>query len=261
MYVCSMKKFLLLWLFAMSFSTLFSQRVEYKSRIYDGVNFAPIEGASIYNYNTKEYAFSDKNGVFIIQVQKKDTLIISKSIYKQAFYVISEAEIINQIEEYYLYYKAILLKAVDVHALNPSYEGFKRYLASIQVPEKMDIKLSEWEKRNIEYAEKGANFLRNTKLASPITLLYNMFSKKVKNKLLYYEMVQYEEEIDKLPDKYNREIVSKITGLKEDEVLDFMVFCRFSYYDLVRWSAYEIAKKIEAKFYDYEYFKALEDEY
>jgi len=147
-----------------------------------------------------------------------------------------------------------------VHALNPSYEGFKRELANIRVPEKMDTKLSDWEKMNIE-SERGANILRNTKLASPITLLYNMFSKKVKNKALYYEMVQYEEEIDKLPDKYNREIVSKITGLSEEEVLDFMVFCRFSYYDLVRWSAYEIAKKIEAKYYDYEYFKALQEDY
>lgn len=255
-----MKKFLLFCLSLISFSTLFAQRIEYKSRVYDGMNFAPIEGANIYNYNTKEYVFTDKNGVFVIRVQKNDTIIISKSIYKQAVYVISAEEIINQIEEYYLYYKAILLRKVDVHALNPSYEGFKRELANIQIPERMNTELSDWEKRNIEYAEKGANLLRNTKFSSPITALYNMFSKKVKNKALYYEMLQYEEEIDKLPDKYNREIVSKITGLSEKEVLDFMVFCRFSYYDLVRWSAHEIMKKIEAKYYDYEYFKALQDE-
>ena len=260
MYICSMKKLLFLWLFIISFSTLFAQRIEYKSSIYDGINFAPIEGASIYNLNTREYVFSDKNGVFAIRAQKNDTLIISKSIYKQAIFVISDVEIINQIEVYYLYYKAILLKTVNVHALNPSYEGFKRELANIQIPERMDTKLSEWEKRNIEYAEKGANLLRNTKLASPITALYNKFSKKVKQQLLYYEMVQYQEEVDKLPDKYNREIVSKITGLSSDEVLDFMVFCRFSYYDLVRWSALEIKNKIQSKYYDYEYFKALEDE-
>jgi hypothetical protein len=239
---------------------LCAQRIEYKSRVYDGINFAPIQNASIYNYNTKEYVFSDKDGAFTIRAQKNDTLIISKSIYKQAIYVISETEIVNQIEEYYLYYKAILLKTVNVHALNPSYEGFKRELANIQIPERIDTKLSEWEKRNIEYAEKGANLLRNTKLASPITTLYRMFSKKVKNKLLYYEMVQYQEEIDKLPDKYNREIVSKITGLSSDEVLDFMVFCRFSYYDLIRWSSLEIKRQIESKYYDYEYFRALQDE-
>ena len=250
-----------MWLFVIPFSTLFAQRTEYKSKVYDGINFAPIQSANIYNYNTKEYTFSDKNGAFTIYAQKNDTLIISKSVYKQSVYVISEQEMIHQQKDYYLYYKAILLKEVEVHALNPSYEAFKQYLANIQVPERMDTRLSEWEKRNIEYAEKGANLLRNTKLASPITALYNKFSKKVKNKILYYEMIQYEDEIDKLPNKYNREIVSKLTGLTGDEVLDFMVFCRFSYYDLVKWPAYEIERKIESKYYDYEYFKAIQEEY
>ena len=256
-----MKKLSLLSLFLVLFSMLFAQRVEYKSAIYDGINFSPIEGANIYNFSTKEYTFSDKNGSFSIFVKKNDTIIISKSIYKQAIYVISQEDIKNQITEYYLYYKAILLKTVDVHALNPSYEGFKRDLANIQVPESMNTKLSEWEKRNIEYAEKGANILRNTKLASPITLLYNKFSKKMQTKALYYEMVQYEEEIDKIPEKYSREIVSKATGLTGEEILNFMVFCRFSYYDLVRWSEIEIIRKIESKYYEYAYFKALQEEY
>ena len=258
-YVCNMKKLLLLYLLAISFSTLCAQRIEYKSRVYDGINFAPIQGASIYNYNTKEYAFSDKNGTFIIHAQKNDTIIISKSIYKQYIFIISKEEIMNQIEEYYLYYKAILLKAVDVRALNPSYEGFKRDIVNLQVPELMDIRLSEWEKMNIEYTEKGANVLKNTKLASPITLLYNMFSKKAKSQRLYYELVQSQDEIDRLPEKYNREIVSKITGLQGDEVLDFMMFCRFGYYDLIRWSDREIIRQIETKYYDYAYFKALQE--
>ena len=256
-----MKKFLLLWLFAISFSTLCAQRTEYKSRVYDGINFSQIQGANIYNFNTKKYAFSDKNGDFTILAQKDDTLIISKSTYRQSIYVISKEEIVYQKKDYYLYYKAILLKAVIVRGLNPSYEGFKKELAEIKVPEKMDTKLSDWERANLEYNEQGANVLKKTSLSSPITLLYNMFSKKIKSKALYYELLQNEDEIDKLPDKYNREIVSEITGLSGEDVLNFMVFCRFSYYDLIRWSPYQITKQIESKYYDYEYFKALEEDY
>jgi len=41
--------------------------------------------------------------------------------------------------------------------------------------------------------------------------------------------------------------------------LDFMMYCRFGYYDIVRWSDREIIRQIETKYYDYAYFKALQE--
>jgi len=77
---------------------------------------------------------------------------------------------------------------------------------------------------------------------------------------LYREMVEYGEETDRVPEKYNKELVAKITGLKDDVLMEFMVFCRFSYYDLVRWSDAEIIAAIKYKFSEYEYYKVLEEE-
>ena len=259
-----MKKIVLCVLILFSFFSLFSQRIDYKSRVFDGITYIPIAGANIYNVSSKSYSFSDKDGFFNIKVNSNDTLIISKSIYKQIFVVIYEKELKNQIEEYYLYNKSILLKEVVVYSLNPSYEVFKRELASRELPSIYDkmknIGLSDEEKKRIDNQNSSGNLLRNTALAHPITALYNLFSKKMKAQRLYNEMVEYEEELDKIPEKYNREIVSKITGLTGEYLVEFMVFCRFSYYDIIRWSNEQIIQNVRSRYYEYEYIKALQDE-
>jgi hypothetical protein len=76
---------------------------------------------------------------------------------------------------------------------------------------------------------------------------------------LYQELMDNYDEVDRLPLKYNRDIVSSLTGLKGEELLDFMTFCKFSYYDLIRWSPEYIIAQIQNKFDDYEFYKALQD--
>ena len=72
---------------------------------------------------------------------------------------------------------------------------------------------------------------------------------------LYNEMVSYEEEVERVQQKYNREVVSEITGLTGNDLLDFMMYCRFSYYDLVRWSDEQIREKVRALYFNYQYDK------
>lgn len=235
-----------------------SQINTFTGKIYDGINFYPIEGANIYNATQKKFVFSDDEGYFEIKCNVKDTLIISKSIYRQLIVVLTEELMNKKREDFLLYYKAILLKEVNVISLNPTYEGFKRDLAKIEIPEIYQripgVELSEQDKANAEYG-KDPNVLRNTAIAHPITFLYETFSKKAKMKRLYYEMLQYEDRLDELPLKYNKEIVKDITGLPDEEILDFMMYCHFSYYDLVRWTPMQIINSIKDKYINYEYEK------
>ena len=96
-------------------------------------------------------------------------------------------------------------------------------------------------------------------VTSPITALYNKFSKKEKLNRLYKELIDNEEEVDRLPKKYNRELVTSLTGLEGEELLNFMTFCKFSYYDLIRWSPEFIILQIKNKYGDYEFYKAIEE--
>lgn len=253
-----MKKLAFFILLIGLFFTGTAQQSSFSGKVYDGINFYPIEGANIYNATRKKFVFSDEEGNFTIACSLHDTLIISKSIYRQLIVVLDEKLMNKSKEDFLLYYKAILLKEVSVISLNPTYEGFKRELAKIEIPEIYQripgVELSEFEKANAEY-DKGPNVLRNTAIAHPISFLYEAFSKKAKMKRLYNEMVQYEDRLDELPLKYNKEIVKELTGLPDDEILTFMMYCHFSYYDLVRWTPTQIINAIKNKYINYEYEK------
>ncbi len=253
-----MKKIMLILVLTAGVFALKAQGHEFVGKVYDGINFYPIEGANIYNVSKKNFVFSDEQGNFTINCKLNDTLVISKSIYRQLIVVMSEDLMSKGREDFLLYYKAILLKEVSVISLNPTYEGFKRDLAKIEIPDIYKripgTEITEQDKANAEYGREP-NVFRNTAIAHPISYLYEAFSRKAKMKRLYNEMVQYEDRLDELPLKYNKEVVKDITGLPDEEILTFMMYCHFSYYDLVRWTPMQIINAIKDKYINYEYEK------
>ena len=258
-----MKKWIISIVTFVCVSFCWGQSKQYSSRVFDGITYQPLSGASIYNMNTKKFAFTDKEGRFNIFLSLNDTLLISKSVYRQQVIIINK-NVFYGMEDFFLYYKATMLKEVRIIALNPSYEGFKKDIVGLTLPEYYkrleDVKLTEFQKANAVYKPNGNILsLGGNMTVSPISFLYDKFSHKSKMNRLYQEMVSYEDEVDRVQNKYNREIVSTLTGLKGDELLNFMMYCRFSYYDLVRMSDEEIRSKIKTMYFDYEYNKAVND--
>lgn len=240
-----------------------AQRETLKGTIYDGVNFYPIKGANVYNFTTKEYVFSNEKGEFLLEVEEGDTLIVSQSAYRQCVEIVNKEMMVFKRYDFLLYYRAIMLDEVQIYALNPDYEKFKKEVVTLKLPDVYkklsDIHLSEEEKMGIEYKNQGPNILRGTPAEHPITYFYNQFSKKEKLKRLALELEANQENVDIVQTKYNRDIVKKITGLSDNEVVNFMMFCRFNYYDIINWSQDEIIKRIKNNYTDYEYNKALQE--
>ncbi|MCQ2285338.1 MAG: hypothetical protein MJZ76_00485 [Bacteroidales bacterium] len=257
-----MKKLFLVSIFIFAFCVRILAQNTYTAKIYDAITYVPIFGANIYNVSTEQFVFSDKNGVFSISASASDTLIISKSIYRQHIVILNKEDISKTNQVHFLYCRPVVLKEVAVFGLNPSYEGFKHDVINITLPDvyrTLSTKPTKEDIANADYKNTAPNILRNTKLAHPITALYEAFSPKAKMKRLYNEMVDYEEELENVQSKFNPQLVSEITGLTNPELMEFMVFCHFSYYDLIRQSRDEILRNIKAKFDEYEYFKALQD--
>jgi len=261
-----MKKIIFLFLFLPVI--VFSQeRITLTGNVFDGVTFFPIPEANIYNFSSKKYSFTDKDGNFEIFARLGDTIVVSKPIYKQALIEITQEMIERNFFDVSLFYKVIVLKEVKIFALPATYEAFKRDF--------VDVNFTNFSKRlegttlsdqdRIAYNTRSGGLLDlipgkvGQAIASPITALYNAFSRKVKLDRLHQELIDNQEEIDRLPLKYNRDIVSSLTELEGEELLNFMVFCRFSYYDLIRWSPEFIIAQIKRKFDDYQYYRALQD--
>lgn len=255
----SVKKFILTLGLLVCVIATYAQQKRYSARVFDGITFQPLAGASVYNVNTQKFAFTDKNGRFEIDLSLNDTLIISKSIYRQLVAAIDK-DLFYGFEDFFLYYKVTMLKEVTIIGINPSYEGFKKDIVTLELPEYYkrveEVQLSEWQKANATYKENGNILsLGGGVTMSPISYLYDKYSRKGKMNRLYNEMLSYEDEVDRIHQKYNRDIVSELTGLQGDELLDFMMYCRFNYYDLVRWSDEQIREKIRSNYFNYQYDK------
>ena len=261
-----MKKIIILFLFIPVFA--FSQdRIILKGNIFDGITFFPIEEANIYNFSSKNYSFTNKAGNFEIATKLGDTIIISKPVYKQVLVEVTSEIIEKNNLEIAIFYKAIILKEVNVFALPATYEDFKREFVSTN--------LSDFYKRlegtvlsdadRIQYNSRTGGLLDlipgevGKAVSHPISYFYEKFARKPKMDRLYAEMIENQKEVDNLPAKYNRELVTELTGLEGEELLDFMTFCKFSYYDLVRWTPDYIMAQVKKKFGDYEFYKALEE--
>ncbi|MCR5115728.1 MAG: carboxypeptidase-like regulatory domain-containing protein [Bacteroidales bacterium] len=232
--------------------------------VYDASAVYPIVGVQVQNMNTGQYVFGDNSGNFSIRVSLRDSLLISHAGYRQALVVIDNRDFSRGKKDIILYHKAFMLPNVTIYGLNPTYKGFQRDVANVKLPDSYknleDVHLTKEERRNATYTEEAPNVLKGTKVGSPITWLYSAFNKHEKTKRLYYEMESYGDEIQQVPQKYNKELVAEITGLEEPELMDFMMYCRFGYYDLVRWSREKIIDNIKTKFYEYQYYKALEED-
>lgn len=261
-----MRKWFLLAGLLLSMFTVLGQQKTYTGKVFDGITYQPLSGASVYNMNTQKFAFTNKDGVFTIKLSKNDTLVFSKSAYRQLVVTVND-KIYYGTEDFFLYYKATMLKEVTILAINPSYEGFKKDIVTLELPDYYkrieESRLSEWQKANATFKpEEGGNLLSlgGKMTTSPITYLYDKFSRKSKMDRLYHEMLDYDDEVARIQEKYNREIVSELTGLTGDELMKFMMYCRFNYYDLVRMDDETIKAKIKAKFFEYQYNKAINDQ-
>lgn len=259
-----MKKIFFFFLFLPIF-VIAQNRITLNGNVFDGVTFHPIVEANIYNFSSKEYVFTDKEGNFNILAKVGDTIIVSKPIYKQDFLVITPEIMERKSIDISIYYKVILLKEVSIFSLPATFDEFKkdfvntnlsdiyRFMDGTTLSPEDRISLGSTNLLDLIPGEVGKA------IKSPISFFYDQFSRKARMERLYFEMVDKQDERDNFHLKYNRDLVSSLTGLTGTELLDFMTFCKFSYYDLIRWSPEFIISQIQGKFDDYEFYKAMQD--
>jgi hypothetical protein len=259
-----MKK-LFFFFFFLPVIVIAQNRIALTGNVFDGISFFPITEANIYNFSSKQYVFTDKAGNFEIFGKTGDTLIVSKPVYKQDFFILTQEMMEKKFIDIPIYYKVILLKEVNVFSLPASYEEFKRIFVNTSFSEFYKF-LDGTTLSKEERTGYGNNNLLGLlpgevgkAATSPISFLYDKFSRKAKMERLYVEMSDKQDERDNFHLKYNRDLVSSLTRLNGTELLDFMTFCKFSYYDLIRWSPEYIITQIQNKFDDYEFYKAIQD--
>ena len=231
----------------------FSQeRVVIKGRVMDFVTYQPLENSCVHNISTGTMAFSNKNGDFAILAKNTDTLIVTQVGYDMECLVLNDSLAATKDRiSVLLVIRAFMLRNVTIYAMKP-YPLFIKDITKEIPSKKVDIpgiEIPPEERAN--YDINNGNLLRNTPLSSPISYLYDRFSRKAKMDRKYAELMQNQGETLRLIKKYNPEIVQRLTKLEDNLLEDFMVYCSFTYYTLVVSTDQEIEQMIIAKFSQY----------
>jgi len=86
---------------------------------------------------------------------------------------------------------------------------------------------------------------------SPITFLYNMWSKEGKQYRYHLSVINGTAEFIVIGEKFNGLLIKELTGFENDELIKFMTFCRFPKEYLLYASEMEIRREIMRKYSEY----------
>ena len=246
-------RFIFFSFFLVATCSVFGQeRTLLKGRVVDFVTYQAVAHTCIHNISTGLMTFSNASGDFSMIVKNNDTLAISRVGYSMDIYIIDDSiQSLKQRITFRMITRSIMLREVTIHAMKP-YPLFVQDLVKTTPQQKIEIpnmEISPEERANYDI-NKG-NLLQGTPLASPITYLYEKFSHKAKMGRMYASLIENQEEVIRLTQKYNPNIVQRITRLEGEQLEDFMLYCSFTYYTLVISTDMQIEKMIIDKYLQY----------
>jgi hypothetical protein len=144
-----------------------------------------------------------------------------------------------------LHEKYYALGEVTIHALG-SWEEFKQKFMDLDLPE------TKTERLQTKLKEEGDQVARrNTPINAGFPL--NFRSKEAKQRAELKRILEEERRQKIIDQKYNKEIIARLTGLKEPQLTEFMVFCGFSKAFLYNASQYDIFYLILKNYRIYKY--------
>lgn len=211
---------------------------------------SPVMFAHVVNTNLQKGTISDKNGMFLLEANLGDTLLLSCIGYKRR--VISVKPYEGGVVLFRMEKDTMLLEEVHVYRF-PSEGSFKksilenhiedksfRYYGQPDINPKVDPTLSE------DYMSNPLAILTN-----PLSYFYYNFSSYEKELRKYHKIKQKEVEEKKAQQKYNRTFLKEITGLCGDELTDFIAFCNFSTGYINKTPEYILRERIVLEYKDF----------
>lgn len=201
MYFCKVRKFYIFFILAL-FCTLGSKgQFILKGKIVDSVYKQGLESVSVENMTTHQGAYSSQGGYFELEVNEGDNIYLTYVGYKPKSIRI-KAEDALKLREITMALKPIQLKDVTIYRGPTEYQKDSMQRASLY-------------KSAFEYEQQKS-------VMTPVTSIYQKFSKKYKNLRKFQEQIIDIEKQKFIDTRYTPELVQSLTKLPEDSVAHFM---------------------------------------
>ena len=202
--------------------------------IYDPGNKAVIPNLMVVNKRTQQGYFGNNSGKFDVEALKTDTIIIAATGFQTTRICFRDSA------DAAVYTVSIPLKRLE-YTIKPVEIFTKRDLEEIQ----KDIEKLGYEKE--DYVLQGT-----AALESPITALYQAFSRRERNKRLVAEMRNNDRRRALLKELFRKYVDNDIITLDNDDFDDFIDFSNVSDDFMKSVSQYEFIMYIKKRFEVYQ---------
>ena len=230
-----------LFSFLFSYSVYSQNMVHISGKVYDPLNANPdLTNFMVVDLRTQNGIFGKADGSFSIDIERKDTLVVAVTGYefRKFCYRDSTAKDTFQLT---IALKQKQVRLPEVRILAP------RDLEAIE----KDIQKLGYNKK--DYEESGINAIE-----SPITFLYEEFSRFERLRRHNAEIVNDDKRRQLLKELLSRYVADEIISLKDYEFDRFVDFCQVSEYFMKRSTQYEFMVYIKNR---YELFSEMNDYY
>ena len=251
---------LCLFLLCLPEYTIFSQistknTCHLKGRIIDVETGRGIAFAQILNESRRISTISDTSGRYAIPGNIGDTLVFSVLGYLGKYIVLNEENMQNVLVT------GLASRTYDIAEVTvfgyTSYPQFKREFQRLKLPKTETEKLREsLHDIAVEIGKEARYQLAMEKAARGGNLFSaDILSPEEVQRLKLKEIMKEERIQGVIDKKFNRQIVSDLTGLKDVELDDFMLFCKLDRKFLLKSNQYDILVKVLEKFEEFKQLK------
>lgn len=219
-----------------------------QSRIIHGLlisdaNAGALPLANILNKSTQKRYLTNRQGYFHIPVATSDSFIFTSVGFDPL--LISGAELLKPASDtliLMMHTGSYVLNDVTIVYSNRKRDSIARIVADII---RHDTLLNNNDR--IFKRPRGGPGTSNGSLgiSGPITELYYQFSKEGKDMVHFEQFVSYYREVQEADKRYNRKVIRKVTGLAEEHIDDFILYCKMDRKFIIDATDYDLIKAIK----------------
>jgi len=227
-----------------------------KGSIIDEKTLGYIPLAHIYNERTRKTSVSDTSGNFRLKVKNGDTLVFSAIGYFLKTVYITDSLLKEKTVFIELLPRTYEISEARVYALG-TYEQFKQKVLALRLPETRTDKLRKYLYDLSKKTGKEVKYRQEMDKLTQGGVLYAIPIRSPEEiEMIKLKKILEKEKVQKIIDeKFNREIVADVTGLKDEDLTEFIVFCNFSEKYLLDTNPYDILIKVLEKLEVYKKLK------
>lgn len=233
-----------------------ADRVIVAGYVFEESTGEPLPYVNVYVKKSRSGTITDTLGYFLLNATINDTIIFSSLGYDRKYVILTDSAT-DKKEPLIVFMdtKVYEIRSVEVISLR-KYKQLEYEITNMRLPDDEFTYAANnfpFRSPDIDYYTRGSTPMQGIGMVfSPITALYDMFSKEGKEKQKLAELQGKDYLNSLIEEKISAALVMKITGLNQSETNAFLEWCNFSPEFVMKLTEYDLVSVIVYKYKLYE---------